>query len=152
MLTKILKTMSHFGIIEEFLEMMSAGLASVSASGKVDAINALTLSLGSLDVYLNSDFAQQLTDVVIVLLQESKPDVLKAVINYLKKYIFLFPSSKNSLPEIMKGIFETDESSRLHILHLIKRLLLKLVKRDSKDSIMKIIPAEHQRLLKSLMK
>lgn len=54
MLTKILKTMNTFGIIESFLEMLSAGLASVSASGKIDTINALTLSLGSLDVYLNS--------------------------------------------------------------------------------------------------
>ena len=52
----------------------------------------------------------------------------------------------------MKAIFETDDNSRLHVLHLIKRLLLKLVKRDSKDAILKIIPVEHQRLLKSLMK
>lgn len=73
---------------------MSAGLASVSSSGKVDTINALTLSLSSLDIYSHSQFAQDLTDVVLVLLQESKPDILKAVINYLKKYIFLFPNSK----------------------------------------------------------
>lgn len=54
MLTKILNTMKNFGIVESFIEMMSAGLASVSASGKVDTINALTLSLSSLDVHANS--------------------------------------------------------------------------------------------------
>ena len=52
----------------------------------------------------------------------------------------------------MKSIFETDDSTRLNVLHLIKRLLLKLVKRDSKETILKIIPAQHQRLLKSMMR
>ena len=73
LLKKILATMSNFGIIESFLEMVSAGLANVSASGKVDAINALTLSLESLDVDSNAEFAKELTEVVSVLLQETKP-------------------------------------------------------------------------------
>ena len=49
--------------------MVSAGLASISASGKVDTINALTLSLGKLDVGSHAEFVRELTDVVLVLLQ-----------------------------------------------------------------------------------
>jgi hypothetical protein len=42
--------MNNFGIVESFIEMLCSGLASVSVSGKVDALTALTLSLGSIDV------------------------------------------------------------------------------------------------------
>ena len=90
--------MNTFGVIESFLQMLSAGLASVSVSGKVDALTALTLSLGSLDVDAHAEFARELTDVILVLLHDAKPDIIKAVIGYLKKYIFYFPSSKTSLP------------------------------------------------------
>ena len=73
----------------------------------------------------------------MILLHERRPELYKAVIEYVKKYIGTVDRQKQKqiLPKIISELFLVDEDSKMQNRYVLKHFLLKIMKKYDRDTV-----------------
>lgn len=142
------------GLIQSFIEIMCAGLATDSVEVKVATIHGITaIYTKKLDIEM--EFSLGILEIVLMLLYEKRHEIYKSIVDFCRRFVFSVDSSKTSnhiLSTIIEQLFKADVESKMEHRSILKHLLLKLSKKFGRVIVEKMIPADDRKILSNAIK
>ncbi|CAD8128275.1 unnamed protein product [Paramecium sonneborni] len=135
-------------LLDQFISMVFAGLAAQSNVMKADAVATISLLVDKFYTNLKTEFIEEMTKLILLLLKEQNNEIFKSIILYVKVLI----KHRHILNQyLFSQLLNIDEVSRDKNIIILKRLLMKLSKAYTVTAE-SLIPQEHIKLFKNAIK
>lgn len=129
-------------LLEQFIEIMCAGLAVEGSETKISTLHGLA-QIYNKKFEVDMEFSIGILEIVLMLLYEQRSEIYKAVVDFCRRFIFFAEKTKqiqHILQTVLEQLFKADLASKLENRSVLKHLLLKLTRKFGRDVIEKLIP------------
>lgn len=153
-LYQIGEKMKDLGLLKEFLSMMTAGFAGVNGTIKASSILAFGKMFEKYHQEVEKDYIKEIGSLICLLIKEKNKEIFLASLEFFK--ILMKSLSKeemqDQLQEILVSLLENDPENREVFRTPINHFLRKLIKKFGKDFVDQIMPENHSKLVKGVIK
>ncbi|KAH8917982.1 hypothetical protein BT69DRAFT_615638 [Atractiella rhizophila] len=140
--------------IEEYITMVSAGLAGTSAHSISATITSLSRLLFEFHASLPPTALENLLSTVLMFLESNNREVVKSTVGFVKVSIVALPSqfTRPHLPALLPRIIRWSHEHKNHLKSNIRHILERLIRKFGFEVVEKFVPEDDKKLLVNIKK
>ncbi|KYQ88384.1 hypothetical protein DLAC_11082 [Tieghemostelium lacteum] len=141
--------------IQEYIQLMAAGLASLTPMMVSATIVAMARVIHHFKYYLSVEYIQPLISAILVLLSSPNRETVKAVFGFIRVMIATYKDPKIIAPHleaVINGLAKWGSEDKNYFRLIIQILLERLIKRFSYDQIYQMVPEDFKKVLTHIRK
>ncbi|GAA6022497.1 hypothetical protein JCM10207_008533 [Rhodosporidiobolus poonsookiae] len=139
---------------EEFVTMLSAGLAATSPHMIAATIGALGRLLWEFHTSLKNSYLTDLLDTVVVFLSSANREIVKSGLGFIKVAIVTLPSDlvTPALPQLVPALINWSHEHSNHFKVKIRHLLERMIRKYGFDAVERYVPEDDKKLVSNIRK
>ncbi|EGC37496.1 hypothetical protein DICPUDRAFT_149879 [Dictyostelium purpureum] len=146
---------AHSQAIQEYLQLMIAGLASITPHMVSASIVSIARVIHHFYKDLNDEFVGQIVTTSLVLLASPNREIVKAVFGLVRVVIASFKDAKvieSNLEVLINGLAKWGGIDKNYFRVIIQILLERLIKRFGYDQIYPLVPEDFKKVITNIRK
>ncbi|GAA5912876.1 hypothetical protein JCM5296_003893 [Sporobolomyces johnsonii] len=139
---------------EEFVTMVSAGLAATSPHMIAATIGALGRLVWEFHTSLKNSYLSELVETLVVFLSSANREIVKAAIGFIKVAIVSLPSAlvTPSLPTLVPALINWSHEHSNHFKVKIRHLLERMIRKYGYNEVERYVPEDDKKLVSNIRK
>ncbi|GAA5821706.1 hypothetical protein JCM10212_004200 [Sporobolomyces blumeae] len=140
--------------VEEFVTMVSAGLAAQSPHMIAATIGALGRLVWEFHASLDDSYLSELVETLVVFLTSPNREIVKAAIGFIKVSIVSLAASivTPSLPQLVPALVNWSHEHSNHFKVNIRHLFERMIRKYGYDAVERYVPEDDKKLVSSIRK
>ncbi|KAK5584111.1 hypothetical protein RB653_005718 [Dictyostelium firmibasis] len=148
-------TIAHNEAVQEYLQLMMAGLASITPHMVSASIVSIARVIHEFYRDISEEFVGQLVTTVLVLLASPHREIVKAVFGLVRVVIATFKDTKSiesQLEVLINGLAKWGGIDKNYFRTIVQILLERLIKRFGFDKIYQLVPEDFKKVVTNIRK
>ncbi|GAA5995678.1 mRNA-binding protein RRP12 [Rhodotorula paludigena] len=139
---------------EEFVTMLSAGLAATSPHMIAATIGALGRLVWEFHDTLKDSYLSELVDTIVVFLTSANREIVKAGLGFVKVAVVTLPAAlvTPSLPAMVPALVNWSHEHSNHFKVKIRHLLERMIRKYGYDDVERYVPEDDKKLVNNIRK
>ncbi|GAA6023468.1 hypothetical protein JCM11491_000587 [Sporobolomyces phaffii] len=139
---------------EEFITMVSAGLAATSPHMIAATVGALGRLVWEFHATLDNAYLAELVDTLVVFVTSPNREIVKAAIGFIKVSIVALPDEcvTPSLPALVPALVNWSHEHSNHFKVNIRHLFERMIRKYGYDAVERYVPEDDKKLVSSIRK
>ncbi|GAA6042495.1 hypothetical protein JCM8097_003058 [Rhodosporidiobolus ruineniae] len=139
---------------EEFVTMLSAGLAATSPHMIAATIGALGRLIWEFHSTLKDEYLKDLVDTIVVFLTSANREIVKSALGFVKIAVVTLPSHLvvSTLPQLVPSLINWSHEHSNHFKVKIRHLLERMIRKYGFQDVERYVPEEDKKLVSNIRK